>query len=457
MVPTDKTSNRQSSRRKTYQCPIPGIDQNDILVISNCINQHFASVADDLPLIDTTQLPAYRPSLFPPPNVQYWDVYRELKQIKCGKSGGPDKIPARLIREFAYELTTPLTHIFNTSLELGIVPDVWKRAVIVPIPKSSPAVIDKLRPIALTDHFAKIIEGFVARWTVEDLKSSMDRKQFGNRKGLSTTHCLIDLLHTLYGHAETRKTTSTLVLTDFSKAFDRIDHNIAIKKLISLDVDPSLVHWIANFLTDRKQCVRYKAITSDWTAMHAGVSQGTRLGPIVFSAVINDACQNFSDQMHCWKYVNDLSLVETRLANEQSGLQETIDALVQWSENSNVRLNPTKCTTMEINFMKEPPVPSVFYIKDNALEQSETVKLLGVQIQQDLKWDTHINTILQRANGRFHMLRVLKSHGLPVEDLITIYIGFLRPLLEYAVPVWNGAITNQQKDQLEKYKSVSLD
>ena len=202
-------------------------------------------------------------------------------------------------------------------------------------------------------------------------------------------------------------------------------------------MDPSLVKWIANFLTNRKQCVRYKGITSDWTTMHAGVPQGTRLGPIVFSAVINDACQNSSDQIHYWKYVDDLSLVETRLVHEQSSLQETVNTLVQWSQNNNMSLNPTKCTTMEINFMKEPPASPAIYINDDVLGQSQTVKLLGVHIQQDLKWDTHINTILQQANSRFHMMRALKGHGLPIEDLITVHKGYLRPLLEYAVPVWN--------------------
>ena len=183
-----------NGQREEKPISVPGVDQNNTFGIANSINDHFASVV---------------PTKMSDIGMCTMNSNTVIKLTKCR---GPDNIPARIIREFACELTTPLTHIFNTSLELCIVPDVWKRAVIVPIPKCSPAVVNKLRPIALTDHFAKVLEGFVAKWTVEDLKPCMDHKK-GNRKGLSTTHYLIDLLHTLYKHAETRKATSTLVLT----------------------------------------------------------------------------------------------------------------------------------------------------------------------------------------------------------------------------------------------------
>ena len=48
------------------------------------------------------------------------------------------------------------------------------------------------------------------------------------------------------------------------------------------------------------------------------------------------------------------------------------------------------------------------------------------------------------------MIRVLKGHALPVDDLVTIYKGYLRPLLEYVVPLWNGALTQQHVQQLER-------
>ncbi len=80
----------------------------------------------------------------------------------------------------------------------------------------------------------------------------------------------------------------------------------------------------------------------------------------------------------------------------------------------------------------------------------------GLFIQIDLKWDTNINTILKRAHGRSHMIRVLKSQGLVTEDLLTVCKGYLRPLLEYAVPVWNGGLTQNQVKQLERVQKRSI-
>ena len=80
-------------------------------------------------------------------------------------------------------------------------------------------------PVALTDHFAKVTEHFIAQQTMNLIKTNLDPTQFGNIKGVSTTHCLIDILQTLHANAELSKSVSSVLLTDFSKAIDHIDHN----------------------------------------------------------------------------------------------------------------------------------------------------------------------------------------------------------------------------------------
>ena len=129
--------------------------------------------------------------------------------------------------------------------------------IIIPIPKSSPPTIEDVRPIALTDHFAKIAEHFVAKRSTIAMNPSIDLKQFGNVKGSSTSHCLIDVLHCLLLHAEEPRLKSTMLLADFMKAFDHIDHTTAIRKLIVSGVDGSLVLWISDFLSNRQHRVVY--------------------------------------------------------------------------------------------------------------------------------------------------------------------------------------------------------
>lgn len=187
-------------------------------------------------------------------------MYKILQNIKSNKAGLKEDLPPRIIREFAYELSTPVTDILNTSFHQGIVPWQWKRSQIVPIPKSQPPTIDQLRPIALTSRLSKIAESFIVKWLLEDISKFIDPHQYGNIPGLSTTHYLIKLLHNIFENCEISKSISTIICTDFSKAFDRLDHNILIRKLIDFNVRPFVIIWIMDFLEQRSQCVKYQNV-----------------------------------------------------------------------------------------------------------------------------------------------------------------------------------------------------
>ena len=121
-------------------------------------------------------------------------------------------------------------------------------------------------------------------------------------------------------------------------------------------------------------------------------------------------------------------------------MQTAVNSLSEWSTKNNMGLNPTKCQQMEISFMRNPPVPPVIRISDHTSEVVDALKLLGIHIQSDLKWETHILNIVKR---------LLKGHGLPSCDLLIIYLGYIRPILEYAAPVWNSGLTRNQCERLK--------
>ncbi|XP_033638568.1 uncharacterized protein LOC117299218 [Asterias rubens] len=128
---------------------VTGIPQNDDKAIAEGINLDFASVCQSRPPINLKELPAYLPAE-PTPQIKVWDMYNALKKMCAKKSAGPDGLPGKLIKEFACELSIPVSDIFNSSLVEGCVPQIWKDAIVVPIPKETPATITKLRPISLT-------------------------------------------------------------------------------------------------------------------------------------------------------------------------------------------------------------------------------------------------------------------------------------------------------------------
>ena len=83
--------------------------------------------------------------------------------------------------------------------------------------------------------------------------------------------------------AEESRNTGRVVLTDFSKAFDLVDHTILIHKIILMGVRKNIIPWICDFLHNRQQCVRFNNKLSDYLQLTAGVPQGTKLDPIGIS------------------------------------------------------------------------------------------------------------------------------------------------------------------------------
>ena len=108
-----------------------------------------------------------------------------------------------------------------------------------PSPNNTHPILINYDQCPLTSVFAKIAEGFVTGWVLDDVESKIDKRQFGNVKGVSTAHYLVSLVHYLHQGADKSHNVGTVVLTDFSKAFDIVDHTILIEKMIHMAVGPS--------------------------------------------------------------------------------------------------------------------------------------------------------------------------------------------------------------------------
>ncbi len=149
---------------------------------------------------------------------------------------------------------------------------------------------------------------------------------------------LVYLLHKWYEAADKQGNTIRICLLDFSKAFDRLDHNILLKKLKDMEIHPVLLNWIANFLTDRQQRTRVGQFVSEWKSINAGVPQGTKLGPLLFLIMINDLA--VSDETV--KFVDDTSLWEIISNKSLSQLPANITSCSEWSLVNNMKLNASK-------------------------------------------------------------------------------------------------------------------
>jgi hypothetical protein len=158
---------------------------------------------------------------------------------------------------------------------------------------------------------SKVLEDVVVRWMLDDLNGGIDPCQFVCLKGLSTTYCLFDMLHTWLSHLDSQNEHIGICFLDFSnsKVFDRIGYNILIDKLIDLGVRRSFIPWIINFPTRRRQGVKISRSLSNWLPVTAGVPHGKQLGPILFLVMVNDLKVSSPDTK-IWKFVDDSTVSE---------------------------------------------------------------------------------------------------------------------------------------------------
>ena len=187
---------------------------------------------------------------------------------------------------------------------------------------------DDLRPISLTAFNSKVMEQFIVEWLLEIIADKMDFRQYGGKKGNFICHNLIELINFILYHQDDTESTAVLAcLVDFSKAFNRQDHNILITKLSDLGIPEWLLKVVMAFLKDRSMKVKYKGKFSKLYPLPGGGPQGTLLGLFLFLILINDVGfdrqeNNVGDLITCkrrlrknktlhLKYVDDLSIAET--------------------------------------------------------------------------------------------------------------------------------------------------
>ena len=463
------------------------------------IAMHFAEISQEYPPLEVGSLPTRVQTKLQckdsPPVISEEEAYRKIKTAKKPRSGVPNDLPKTLTQEFAPELAKPVSRIVNNISMSGEWPNQWKLEHIVPIGKIPlPETEDDLRPISLTAFFSKVTEHFVVMWLMEFLKDKIDFRQYGGLKGNSITHYLIEFINFILSCQDNTDQTAILaVMVDFSKAFNRQNHNILVTKLSDLGVPAWLLRIVIAFLTDRKMLVRYKGKQSGIKSLPGGGPQGTLLGLLLFIVLIDEVGfegqsnnagelitsrrnMKVANEIHL-KYVDDLTLAEAiNLPKTLASVSEAERPLpdmyhsrtghILLTEKSNVykQLVKTKQyadrNEMQINFKKTKvmlfnPCTSIDFmpdlrLDDHELEVVEEMKLLGLMIRSDMSWASNTDNMVQKANKRMWILRRLKNLGAQDDDLVDLYSKQVRSVLELAVPAWHGGINQAQRIQIER-------
>ena len=304
---------------------------------------------------------------------------------------------------------------------------------------------------------------------------------YGGQPGIGTEHLSVCLLDRILQLLDRNQDRSAVMMTslDWSAAFDRQDPTLAIKKFIKLGVRASLIPLLVSYLSDRKMKAKFNGEMSSFLALIGGGPQGTLLGQIEYLVQSNDNADIVSSDDR-FKYIDDLSVLtlillsgllveydfhshipsdigteEKFLPPESYPVQNTLNHIANWTKLNLMKRNPTKCKYMIFSRSGEHFSTRLKLDSEN-LERTKVLKILGLYITKNLSWSENCSEICRKAFSRMQMLTKLKYVGVAIEDLIEVYVLYIRSLAEYCSVVFHSSLTIEQSNKHKRIQKTAL-
>ena len=228
------------------------------------------------------------------------------------------------------------------------------------------------------------------------------------RKNNSSQHVLIRLLEEWKKCLDNNYAVGG-VLMDLSKAFDCVLHDLLIAKLDANGINENLLACLHSYLSSRKQCVRINNVTSDFETIISEDPQGSIVGPILFNCFFNDFFYFIEKaSVHNFAYDNTLSMFEETIQNLIALLENESNTAIEWFQNNKMMVNPSKFQAFIIDKKKKCHTNETLKIRDEIIKALSSVKLLGVQIDEQLNFNLHISNICRSAANQLSALIRLK-------------------------------------------------
>ena len=450
--------------RTKSKAPDLKIDLNGDLIsdssqISECFNEFFASVAPKLassiPQTSTDPLSFVHrnPNTFIFFDSTEYEVENVINKLK-NKKKGINEVPISIYKKTADIISKIICKILNESISKGIFPSPLKIARIIPIHKSgSKQKTNNYRPISILPTISKIFEKIMHMKMMKFINkfNLLYTDQFGFRNQKSTTDAILKFTNECYEALNESKSMISIYL-DFSKAFDTINHSLLCSKLECFGFRGNINKWFQSYLSNRKQYVCVKKSQSSLRDTKFGVPQGSILGPLLFLIYINDmrnctqlSLIHFADDSTAFMSFNNPEAMSVKVNSELTKIDDWVCA-------NQLSLNAAKTTFSIIAPKKINPDP-IIKIRNTNIERTQCQKFLGVLLDENLNFQSHINSICLKISRATGIIRKMKDL-VPPNILTKLYYALVYPHVIYAIEVWGKSSKTALKRLSNKLKKA---
>ena len=373
-----------------------------------------------------------------------------MNKINIKKATGVDGIPAKIVKSGKSVIAPQVTTLVNITVDTGVFPDRLKEAQVTPLfKKNDPLSITNYRPVSVLTIFSKIFEKVFEIQLNDFFYSIFNPYLCAFRRGHGCQTTLLRLPED-WRQALDKNLYIAAVLMDLSKAFDCLPRDILLDKLLAYGVSPHSVALLKSYLSKRKQQIKTNSVLSEWAAIHKGVPQGSILGPLLFNVFINDIFY-FVKHSYLYNYADDntLSFSSPDYDHLISVLEAESQVLIDWFKENKMQANPDKFQVLAVGkktFSKNPSIQ----IQQNTLSCEETVKLLGIDIDYQLKFDEHISNLCRKASQQLNVMKRLGS-CLTKLNRLTIFHTFILSNFNFCPLAWHFC-TEKILKNLKKFK-----
>ena len=391
------------------------------------------------------------------------EVFKIIHKFKNKSSTGLDNTSPKVFKHFPDKVINCYVHIFNLSITQGKFIECFKTAKVVPVYKSkNKHEMSNFRPISLLPVASKILEKIIHVRLYSFLSRNVFflKNQFGFRANHSTDLAASLLINQICDALNNKQKVMSVFL-DMSKAFDCVDHNILLQKMLTYGVRGNAFSWFKSYLSERHQRVEFNGTLSENTCkVECGVPQGSILGPLLYLIYINDINQCLT-HCHVTLYADDTTLIVTAKTYEDlyRFVNEDLSALSKWLCLNKLTMNIKKTKYITYSLSKRTALQRddlKVFLNGATIEKVDTFKYLGIYIDEHLTWKPHMNKILSKIRGNLGVVRRI-SCFLTRRTLIQLFHSMIMSHIRYGIIVWHyGQASLRKKIQACANKFLRL-